>query len=488
MLRAPAGRYRASIRGGSRRGWLGLGHQTRKPEPVYESPAPPCGPLLVEIEQYNLGRSQESPRITSCEYLTSYTWLGRESPSIIIPGIAFHPRDGLGTSTLTNPISLGEPPVWTPPTEDRQLQPDCGEYLRDPNTARYPAYPWEAAFTAIEKQCPEYDLANTDIVTCSSTLGNLNRFARGVDKSFRFVLETVGDTVFFVRRENSPKDLIPDVRGYGHTFLDEYTTWRPDLAGSESHQRIIQYDFGGLHFLVRFESDGYIPEKRSQRQECSSSDGERRMPNETLEAEVARLIGKLGGDHTPEPTQSSGDLKVREGGRLISQSAIIDIKTRSMFDFQTRTVKKEIDMTDLTPRLWVSQIPTLVVAYHDRGLFTDIRVQDMREQITQWERDKQELLGRLAWILHELVQYAKSSMTRLEVCRTDSGPLQIRRLIGDAPLALSPGLKARWTEGDDLESSGHGSFSSHDSSCCDTPLEAHLPEHRFSHDWKDHKD
>ncbi|PYH77636.1 hypothetical protein BO82DRAFT_435737 [Aspergillus uvarum CBS 121591] len=123
-------------------------------------------------------------------------------------------------------------------------------------------------------------------------------------------------------------------------------------------------------------------------------------------------------------------------------------------------------MTVLTPRLWVSQIPTLVMTYHDRGLFTDIRVQDMREQITQWERDKQELLGRLAWILHELV----------------------RRLIGDAPVALSPGLKARWTEEDDLESSGHESFPSHDDSFSDTPLEAHLPEHRFSHDWKDHKD
>ncbi|RAK75164.1 uncharacterized protein BO72DRAFT_498305 [Aspergillus fijiensis CBS 313.89] len=335
-------------------------------------------------------------------------------------------------------MSLGEPPVWTPPTEDRQLQADCGKYLRDPNAARYPAYPWEAAFTAIEKQYPEYDLANTDIVTCSSTLSNLKRFARGVDKSFRFVLETVGDTVFFIRRENSPTNLIPDIRGYGHTFLDEYTIWRPGLAGSESHQRIIH------------------------------------------------LVSKLGEDHTPEPAQSSGDLKFREGGRSISQSTIIDIKTRSMFDFQTRTVRKEIDMTDLTPRLWVSQIPTLVVAYHDWGLFTDIRVQDMREQITQWERDKQELLKRLAWVLHELVQYAKSSMTRLEVCRTDSGPLQIRRVIGDAPVALSPGLKARWTEEDDLESSGDESFSSHDDSFSGTHGDAHLSERRFNHDLEDY--
>lgn len=268
-------------------------------------------------------------------------------------------------------------------------------------------------------------------------------------------METVGNTVLFIRRENSPTDLIPDVRGYGHTFLDEYTTWGPGLAGSESHQRVIQYDFGGLHLLLRFESDGYIARKGPQEMPFHTQEETRSAPSGDTETDIDSLIVRLQGDHDPGPADRSGKLDIEEVGRPIAQNDIIDIKTRSMIDFKTKAVKKEIDMTDLTPRLWVSQIPTLVVAYHERGLFDDIRVQDMRDEVMRWERDNEEVLRRLAWLLNELLHYAKSSMTRLEVCRSGAGPIQIRRLTGEAPLALSPEMKVRWTGTDSHGSSEH---------------------------------
>lgn len=66
-------------------------------------------------------------------------------------------------------------------------------------------------------------------------------------KPFRFDVDLIGDTVFFVRRENSPTGVIKDVRGYGHTFPEKYyTSWEAETRGSISHQRIIQYEFGGL--------------------------------------------------------------------------------------------------------------------------------------------------------------------------------------------------------------------------------------------------
>ncbi|KAJ6024727.1 geranylgeranyl pyrophosphate synthetase [Penicillium herquei] len=440
MLRVSSGRSRSRYRG-ARGGWLGMGHHRNRQQSVAESPAPPQGPLLVEIERHELERSQECPQITSCEYLSSYTWLDRASPSILVPG---------------------EPPLWNPVVEDRQLKPDRGDYFRDPNAARYPSYLWEASFEAISRQNPEYNLNNTGIVTCSSTLGNLMRFARGVEKDFRFIMETVGNTVLFSRRENSPTDLIPDVRGYGHTFLDEYTTWGLGLAGSESHQRIIQYDFGGLHLILRFESDGYIQRERQDGMPFHNQDETSTTSSRDAEACIDSLIVRLQGDHDPDPADHSGKLKSDEAGRPIAQSDVIDIKTRSMIDFKTRAVKKEIDMTDLTPRLWVSQIPTLVVAYHERGLFKDIRVQDMRDEIMRWERDNEEVLRRLAWLLNELLHYAKSSMTRLEVCRSGAGPIQIRRLAGEAPLALSPEMKARWTGKDSHQSSENEGVSSYE--------------------------
>jgi hypothetical protein len=256
-----------------------------------------------------------------------------------------------------------------------------------------------------------------------------------VDKSFRFVIEQVENTVFFIRRENSPKELIPDVRGYGHRFLEEYTSWGKAVAGSESHQRIIQYQFGGLRLLVRFESDGYIRKGDRERSSVESS------------IDVDDLTRMLKGH--PQ-TEVKVNLHIQERGCPVQQDDIIDIKTRSRFDFKTRTVK-EIDKTDIIPRLWVSQIPTLVVGYHDRGLFKDIHIQHMRDEVLQWERDNELSLRKLVSLLRDLLEYARTSKTRLEICRSEGGPLEIRRLVGEPPKALPLQMILRWN-GDDSDS------------------------------------
>ncbi|PYH88611.1 hypothetical protein BO71DRAFT_338470 [Aspergillus ellipticus CBS 707.79] len=417
MWRASSARSRGSSRGP--RGLASFRDTQRQPEPVQQSPPPPYGQRLLEIKREELPKAPERPRITACDYVASYTWLGRSTPSIVIPGMRLVDRQG-------------EPPRWSPPNPSRQLPPDRGEYLRDPNAARYPAYPWDPSCQAIWKQQPDFDPDGVDIITCASVLGNLSRFVRGVDRDFRFVMETVGESVFFIRRENSPTDLIPDVRGYGHTFLEEYTSWNRGLPGSESHQRVIRYDFGGLHFLVRFESDGYIPKDDEQ----PLNEGQKVEPG------LETMINTL--NLAPPATQ--GVLHVEEGGRPIAQGEVVDIKTRSMFDFKTRTIKKEIDLTELTPRLWVSQIPTLVVAYHNQGAFadSDIRIRSMRSEIRKWERDHADALRQLVELLQELVGYAQTSATRLEVCHAGSGPLEVRRVGGDCPEALSPEWKAKW--------------------------------------------
>ncbi|PYH63991.1 geranylgeranyl pyrophosphate synthetase [Aspergillus vadensis CBS 113365] len=469
MWRVSSSHYPPKPRG-TRRGWSGVRQHENRQDSVIKSPAPPYGPLLVEISNTKLERSEECPQITDCEDVSSYTWLGQAAPSILIPVMEVNLQGG--------------PPIWTPGTEDRQLEPDRGEYFRDPNAARYPSYPWQAAFEAISRESPDYDLANTDIVACSSTLGNLTRFARGVDKDYRFIMELVGDSVFFVRRENSPTDLIPDVRGYGHTFLDQYKTWGPGLAGSESHQRIIKYTFRGLHLLVRFESDGYIP-KDPQESLSSNQETGRSSSSGDGDTNIDSLVARLEGDHGRDPVDDSGRLKIHESGRQIGQSDIINIKTRSMVDFKTGAIKKEIDMTDLTPRLWVSQIPTLIVAYHNRGLFDDIRVQDMRDEITRWEQENDKMLRRVASLLHELMHYAKSSKTRLEVCRSGAGPIQIRRVTGDSPMALAPETKAKWRGRDSPDGSNHTCILSRDNNYSTQLIESDNSDPESGYDARD---
>ncbi|KAF7589642.1 hypothetical protein BBP40_004015 [Aspergillus hancockii] len=110
------------------------------------------------------------------------------------------------------------------------------------------------------------------------------------------------------------EELIPDVRGYGHNFVDEYTTWGFGLAGSESHQRIIEYDFGGYHFLVRFASDGYfrddVPSKQSQE----------------VAADIDHLVGLLHGNPGTNGNENAEGLGAEDGGRAIPQDKVINIK------------------------------------------------------------------------------------------------------------------------------------------------------------------
>lgn len=114
---------------------------------------------------------------------------------------------------------------------------------------------------------PEFDTTPIEVVGCGSTLGNLLRFAGSIERTFSFDVDVIGDAVFFVRREISPTELIPDVRGYGHTFPESYTTWNAKVKGPVSHQHIVKYTFGGLCCLVRSERDGYLKEKLSSEEQ-----------------------------------------------------------------------------------------------------------------------------------------------------------------------------------------------------------------------------
>jgi hypothetical protein len=94
----------------------------------------------------------------------------------------------------------GKPPRWTPLKDAERVNEDSGQYYRDPNAARYPQYPIAPVIQSVLDLNPDFSTADTDIVACGSTMGNLLRFARGQDKSFRFDVQTIGTSVFFIRK------------------------------------------------------------------------------------------------------------------------------------------------------------------------------------------------------------------------------------------------------------------------------------------------
>lgn len=293
---------------------------------------------------------------------------------------------------------------------------------------------------AIMMEKPEFPLESLDIVGCGSTLGNLLRFARGQGSPFRMLIEVLGKTVFFIRRENSPTETIPDVRGYGHTFPEAYTSWSESTKGSESHQRLITYDFAGMSCLVRFEADGYLPDMipDGSRTLKEPTPGTNNIdPDDLLSSIEAAMISTM----LPITTDTkSTTLKISKSGCYIPQCAVFDLKTRSAKRSGVDTLSEELS------RLWIRQIPNFILAYHTFGKFNDIRVRDVRQELKQWEKSQKPVLLRFATLLQMVVSFARSADDGgLEVeFEQDASILNLRTPGGVVRSVLPSSLTDKW--------------------------------------------
>lgn len=215
---------------------------------------------------------------------------------------------------------------------------------------------------------------------------------------------------------NHQKEVIPDVRGYGHSFLDSFTSHEDKLKKTESHQRVISYSFGGLKCVLRFECDGYFADK----------DGE-------LDATASELK-----DLNLPKTPTSNLIQSEKSGKAVPQESIIEIKTRSQ-------AKGTLDMNEQLPRLWLRQIPNLITAYHFRGKFADVQEQAVKQDTLSWEAEHEAELQSFASILRQLiVEVKRASHLKLELCRTGLGPLELREQSGVQREALPAYWKDKW--------------------------------------------
>jgi hypothetical protein len=294
----------------------------------------------------------------------------------------------------------------------------------------------------------EFDPTKVNIFGCGSTLGNLLRFACSIDaeKPFRFLVEVVGETVFFIRRENTPKETIPDVRGYGHSFPEAYTTWDVNVRGSESHQRIIRYQLGDLSIIIRFEADGYLTDKIPVQATIPISQNQ----------DEESLVAALAGNTVKENAYSDLDpLRLVQGSGTVPQGAVFDLKTRSI-----RKKAHDTTMSDQIPRLWIRQIPSFVLAYHERGLFRteEVTVHNVKPDVEKWENDHKRDVRKLIALIRKIADFVRLTPERkLEVRYQYGGGLELREQHEGVVSVLPDDLAARWAgEGEQKTSVDQG--------------------------------
>ena len=225
-------------------------------------------------------------------------------------------------------------------------------------------------------------------------------YCQSSSKSFRFYVEVIGKTAFFVRRERSLKAVIEDIRGYGHTYPETYTTWDSSVEGSGSHQRLCTYTLGSLKCLVRATSDGYLQDEHlpPSAAEDDSFDTDNVSGSTPMQAQSKALT--VYSDHS-EPSTS---LQMHHAGTFIPQNRIFELKTRSTFT--------PFSLESVYPRCYLTLVSKLILAQHRNGSFAPPEITDLKAPIAAWELDNQPLLGRSHGVIKRIVKLAKSNLGR----------------------------------------------------------------------------
>ncbi|KAI4286101.1 MAG: hypothetical protein L6R38_000156 [Xanthoria sp. 2 TBL-2021] len=116
-----------------------------------------------------------------------------------------------------------------------------------------------------------------------------------------------------------------------------------------------------------------------------------------------------------------------ESGRKIPQEAVLDLKIRAGW-------KRDLNvLEDQLPRYWVAQIPNLILARDDGGVFDNIK-----------QGENQKDLRRLVWLLREIITAEKVRKDRkLEVRCKSLDALELREQDTDEHDMLPSELKLR---------------------------------------------
>lgn len=347
--------------------------------------------------------------ITDVKHLSSYNWIEASTPTIAVPG---------------------SPPLWSAPKCPKRLKKDSGLIYVAQNAARHPDSPLEPLFRALYTANPSFDIRSVDIVTDRNNIRKLlsivnPRLSKGGLEPFAISVEIAGNTAIFCREEAVTHEVVGpnDFRGFGHEFEKAYTT--EQISGSTGHHRIVSYRFGGLKFLVRHETDGYVGDHNEEPE------------HDRLSHMLGSLSLSSSNDHSsPHYTRSSGSkLTVKREGQVVPLESTLEIKTR--------VAHKPLQIHEVAPQLWISQTPKLVRAYHQRGTFEETAVEDVMAEVKKWEERHQEDMKKLARLIRKIIEEVKerggSAIVR---CDGQRGKLAFQKSGGKKMLPKD--LYAKW--------------------------------------------
>ena len=376
--------------------------------------------LIAEISREDL-QTLDAPteaKISDVENLSSYNWIEApaQTPTIAVPG---------------------SPPLWSPLPMPRRLPKDSGLVYISQNAARNPDSPLEPLFRALYVSRPSFDIRSVDAITDRNNIRKLLSFvdpstSRNGLEPFTIDIEVIGDTLVLNRNDPETHTVIgpAEFRGFGHEFEKAYTT--RNINDSTGHHRIISYCFGGLKFIIRYETDAYVGGG------VPSSEGD------SLSSMLGSMSLSSATGHCSTPLATGSKLAVRREGQVVSLESTLEIKTR--------VSHKSLPIEEVAAQLWVSQTPKLVRAYHRNGTFEDPRVEDVAGVVKEWESDHQPHLRKLVALISRILSVVKEwAGARNATLKYDAAGDKLVILTADEKKKLLPDdLYGMWVDAGNL--------------------------------------
>lgn len=115
-----------------------------------------------------------------------------------------------------------------------------------------------------------------------------------------------------------------EFRGYGHSFEEKCTDCR--VNGSTRHHRIISYSFGGLKFIVRYETDEYVDVASAQLKPCHA--GSQALDIDDLSGALDSLSLSTESSSSDTANSATPKLVIRREGQVVPLPLTLEIKTR----------------------------------------------------------------------------------------------------------------------------------------------------------------
>ena len=267
---------------------------------------------------------------------------------------------------------------------------------------------------------------------------NLRKFLRVIRREnfdpFRIDIELARNTLLLARWEKNTEEYITEFRGFGHEFEKAFTTPTTLRRGKKStgHHRIIRYELGGLHMLLRFETDAHYGHLAGTPNPSSDDIDDLTSAIKSVSLKSSKEPGEETSGKTDSP------LRVTLDGHDVVQDSLIEIKTR--------VKHRRIVMDEIAPQLFFAQVPHLIVAYHLRGTFQTVEKHEVANNgvLEKFERDNVNELKKVVALLESIRKEVRKIKGRRAVLICEGGTFALYERSNLDWHVLPADLLAKW--------------------------------------------